>query len=91
MKEILRKIFSPVLNFFESGTGEFVYQPSHRVVLVVMGCLFTGLAGLVYVFSQGAELGYFIPVVVFGVVGLVSLVVGVLGEDRAVAKIWGSK
>ncbi|MCK4709761.1 MAG: hypothetical protein KAU21_14165 [Gammaproteobacteria bacterium] len=91
MKNKLRIICSPILNLFESGTEPFVYQPSHRVILIVMGCLFSALATMVFLFAQGADPGYLIPVLVFGAVGLVSLVVGGLGKDRAVAKIWGSK
>ena len=91
MKNQLRKLFLPILKLFESGTGSFEYRPSHRIALIVMGSLFTGLAILVFFFAQGADPAYMIPVLVFGLVGLMSLVIGVLGEDRAVAKIWGSK
>ncbi len=91
MKRQLRSIFSPVLNIFESGTEAFVYKSSHRTILVVMGCLFSGLAVLVMLYAQGEDPGYLLPAVVFGVVGLVSLLVGLIGNDRAVAKIWGSR
>lgn len=90
MKLLLRKLLSPILNVFESGDEEFAYKKSHRVILIVMGILFTGLASLVLFFAQGEELGYFIPVIVFGGVGLLCLAVGFLGTERAVAKIWGS-
>lgn len=84
-------MFSPILNIFESGDEPFVYKPSHRTILVVLGCLFSGLATLVVVFAQGEDPGYLLPVLVFGAVGLVSLLVGLIGNDRAVAKIWGSR
>jgi len=90
MKSLLRNIFSPILNLFESDTGEYLYKKSHRVVLIVMGVLFTGLATLVYVLGQGEDIGYLLPVIVFGGAGLLSLLIGILGEDRAVSKIWGS-
>jgi len=90
MKLLLRKLFSPILNIFESGNETIVYKKSHRTVLIVMGILFTGLASLVFVLAQGEELGYLIPVIVFGGAGLLSLVIGFLGNERAVAKIWGS-
>ncbi len=91
MKQILRKIFSPILNIFESGSDPFVYKPSHRTVLITMGCLFSGLATLVFFLAQGKDPGYLFPVVIFGGAGLLSLLVGLLGTDRAVSKIWGSR
>lgn len=90
MKKILRNLFSVVLAVFENGNEVYVYKKSHRIVLVVMGFMFSGLAALVFNFSQGEDVGYLIPVLVFGCIGLLSLIIGFLGEDRAVAKIWGS-
>lgn len=90
MKSLFRKLFSPILNLFESDTGEYLYKKSHRVVLIVMGILFTGLASLVYILGQGEDVTYVIPVIVFGGAGLLSLLIGILGKNRAVAKIWGS-
>jgi len=90
MKQILRTLFSPILKPFESGSDKYAYQKSHRVILIVMGFLFNGLAALVFSFSQGQERGYLLPVFVFGGLGVVSLIIGSLGNDRAVAKIWGS-
>ena len=87
---MLRNLFLPILKPFESGNGEYAYQKSHRIVLVIMGFLFSGLAALVFYFSEGQDLGYLIPVIVFGSLGGVSLIIGGLGNDRAVAKIWGS-
>ena len=75
---------------FESGNGEYVYKPSHRLVLIVMGALFTALATLVIFVAEGNGAEYFLPVVLFGGLGIVSLIIGFLGSDRAVAKIWGS-
>ena len=91
MKQTLRIIFSPILNIFESGTEEFVYKPSHRIILVFLGCLFSGLATAVFMVAQGKDPGYFLPVLIFGSVGIISLIVGLIGTDRAVAKIWGSR
>lgn len=90
MKSLFRSIFSPILNIFESGNEEYLYKKSHRVILIVMGLLFTGLASLVYVLAKGEDIGYLLPVVVFGGAGLLSLLIGFIGEDKAVAKIWGS-
>jgi len=91
MKHILRTLFSPILNLFESGTDPVVYKPSHRKILIFMGCLFSGLATAVLIFSPEGDLGYLIPVVVFGGGGLLCLLIGLIGTDRAVAKIWGSR
>ena len=56
-----------------------------------MSLMFIGLAGLVVYFMPGWQSGYGLPVVVFGGAGLLGLVVAILGEDRAVARLWGSK
>ncbi len=91
MKNQLRTLFSPLLNIFESGTEAFVYKSSHRKILVILGCLFCGLATAVFLLAQGEDPGYFLPVLIFGGAGLLSLLIGLLGTDRAVAKIWGSR
>ena len=90
MKHVLRRLFFPILALFESDTGAYDYKSSHRKVLFIMGCLFTGLATLVAFLAKGEDPGYLLPVFVFGGVGLISLIVSLIGEDRAVAKIWGS-
>jgi len=91
MKEQLRSLFSPVLNLFEKGAEPYIYKPINRKILIVMGLLFSGLAAAVLYFTPGADAGYLLPVIVFSIVGLVCLAVGFLGNDRAVAKIWGNR
>jgi hypothetical protein len=95
IKSILRSIFAPLLNFFEGGDQAYAYKPSHRLILLVMSGMFIGLAALVAAmiinFTDAAEPGYLLPVLLFGGAGSIGLVVGCLGTDRAVAKIWGSK
>ncbi len=91
IKDSIRPVFRPILNLFESSEGPYSYKPSHRVILLVMGFLFSSLAAAVLVVSGGTEIGYILPIVIFGGTGLVSFVVGFLGTDRAVAKIWGSR
>ena len=92
MKSMLRSLFSPVLKFFESGEGSYIYKKSHRVVLLCVGALFLFLAlvtlGTAMVTSQFAAV---IPLLVFLALGSVCLIIGGLANDRAVAKIWGSK
>ncbi len=92
MKNQLRNLFAPLLNPLEAGNEPYNYKPSHRTILLAIAALFSLLATLVCVFSSGGEsYGYLIPVVVFGGVASVGLIVGLLGSDRAVAKIWGNK
>ena len=90
MKQQLRRLFAPILNILEAGDEAYEYKPSHRSVLLIIGALFTGLASLVLFLAQGEDPGYMIPVLVFGGIGLLSLLVVILGTDRAVARIWGS-
>jgi hypothetical protein len=92
MKQLLRKCCSPILNGLESGDEPYVVKPLNRKILVVIGVLFLGLGSAVaYLSIDMGEVGFLIPVVVFGGVSLVTLVVGLLGSDRAVAKIWGNR
>jgi hypothetical protein len=91
VKELLRTLFSPILAIFESGDEPYHYSASHRTILIIVGILFSGLAGLVFWLVQGLELTYLLPVVVFGGIAFLSLVIGLLGSDRAVAKVWRSR
>ncbi len=92
MKQILRKIFAPVLTIFESGNEPYAIKPLSRKILIVISVLFSGLAGIVlYLMPEKADVAYFLPVVIFGGIALVGFIVGFLGTDRAVAKIWGSR
>ncbi len=91
MKDRLRLVFAPLLNLLESGDEPFQYKPLQRKVLIFIGCLFSGLSLSVLLLNDGKDPGYLLPVMVFGIAGLLSLVVGLLGTDRAVAKIWGSR
>ena len=59
--------------------------------LQAMGFIFSGLASLIFWIALGKDLEYFLAVIIFGGVGLTCLIVGFLGSDQAVAKIWGTK
>ena len=92
MKPVLRQMFKPILSIFEEQEGAFAYKPSHRLILKVVGTLFfilslASLAGWIVSGQSGA----IIPVVIFFVIGLVCMVVGFLGTDKGVAKIWNSR
>ena len=92
MKELLRKAFSPILENFESGSEEYIYKKSHRVILIIMGAIFAVLSTAVAVMASEADnIGYYIPVFIFGLVSFVILIVGLLGNERAVSSIWGNK
>lgn len=91
MKNTFRKLFAFILNPFESGSEDYIYKPSHRSILVGVGSIFVGLASIVFYMAWGKDIGYLLPVVIFGLTGLVSLIIGLLGNDRAVAKVWGSR
>lgn len=92
MKKLLRKLFSPILNIFEKGDEPYAYKSLNRKILLVIGILFLGLGSVVaYLALDMGEIGFMIPVVVFGGVSLVTLVVGLLGNERGVAKIWGNR
>lgn len=92
MKNLLQTLFSPILNLFESGENPYAYKSSHRTILVAVGSLFALLTiGVVVVGVNSEGFGFVLPACVFGGAALVSLVVGVLGSDRAVAKLWGSR
>ena len=92
MKVQLKKVFSPILNIFEKGEGDFRYKGSYRTILIAVGALFLllSLVSLVAAFYSG-ELGAWIPFIVFFSVGSVCEIVGFLGSDRAVSKIWGNR
>jgi peptidoglycan/LPS O-acetylase OafA/YrhL len=92
MKNTLRKLCQPILSPFEQGNEAYHYKPLNRKILIIIATIFSFLASLVCVLiPQDADPGYYIPVIVFGSLGVVGLVVGFLGTDRAVAKIWNNK
>lgn len=89
MKKLLRTLFSPLLNFLEAGDERYAYKPSHRAILIIMSTVFSGLSVAVFAIEQTDSYSYLIAVGVFGCLGGTGLVVGFLGKDRAVAKVWG--
>ena len=92
MKTQLRKVFWFVLRFFEKGNEPYAYKPLNRIILLVIGFLFMALSLIVFLFTSDTDgYGYLIPLVVFFSVGSVSLIVGLLGSERAVSNIWGNR
>lgn len=92
MRQLIKSVFSPILKPFEDGEGDYVYRPSHRKILIVVGALFLILSmGALAATVVTAVYGGLIPMVVFLAVGLVCEVVGLLGSDKAVARMWKSQ
>ncbi|MDU0354521.1 hypothetical protein RS130_11760 [Paraglaciecola aquimarina] len=93
MKAVLSRFFEPLLRRFETGQAPANYKESHRKALLAMGILFLILAcvSVVTAFYAGSAFGALIPALAFFCVGLVALVIGSLGSNAAVAKIWGTK
>ena len=92
MKNILTRIFWPILKLFETDKDPANYKKSHRVALNVVGVLFIflSLVSSVTAYATGG-VGSLIPVIIFFCAGLVAVVVGSLGSNGAVSKIWGTK
>ncbi len=94
MKTTLLKVFSPIVDLFEvpDDGSEYSYSPSHRKILVVMGFLFLGVTGVGIFFAiQANAMAALFPVVLFGSIGLLCLIVAGLGSDRAVSKLWRNR
>ena len=92
MKNQLRNLFAPILNLFESEDTGCNYKSSRRTILKVVGILFVLLSMAVLAAGLSADqVGSFLPFLVFFCAGSVCLIVGFLGTDQAVAKIWGNK
>ncbi|MBV1876194.1 MAG: hypothetical protein KUG79_01000 [Pseudomonadales bacterium] len=91
MKLFFRRLFQPILRRFEAGDENYIYKSSHRSILIIMSLLFSLLASLVFFFNHAGVAGYYFPVLVFGGAGMLGLIIGCLGSNRAVAKIWGSR
>lgn len=91
MRSLFRSLFAFLLAPLESGSQPYSYKASHRYITVVVGVLFSSLAAGLFFLAQGRDPGYLFPVLVFGVVGVLAIIVGLLGDDRAVAKIWGNQ
>ena len=92
MNELLIKIFWPILKFFETGEEVRGYKKSHRVVLIIVGVLFIALSmGSATIAYFMNETGALIPFAVFFSVGGVALIVGLIGSNNAVSRIWSRK
>jgi len=92
MKALMTKIFWPILRLFETNTSTENYKPSHRKILLAVGVLFFVLSIISgWAMYATAELGAILPIAIFFLAGFVSIIVGALGSDGAIAKIWGNR
>jgi len=92
MKNTLKSIFSPILNIFENNNDEFIYRSLNRKIVLFISSVFFLLAfALPAYMPQLIEMGYWFVMLVFGALGIVGLIVGLLGSDKAVAKLLGSR
>lgn len=92
MKQLFRALFRPILRHFETDEASVNYRKSHRIVLNVVGGLFLLLSfGSLFAVLYTGQYGALVPVVVFFCVGFVALVVGSLGSENAVSRIWGNR
>lgn len=90
MLTLLRTAFAFILNPLEAGNAPYAYKRSHRHVLIGVGVLALSLATGVILVGAGRDLASLFPGLVFGLGGLFALVIGLVGNDRAVAKLWGN-
>jgi len=92
MKSFFKTIFSPVLNIFEKNNDEFIYRSLNRKIVLFISVVFFLLAFALPAFMpQLFKMGYWFVMIVFGCLSLVGLIVGLLGSDKAVAKLLGSR
>lgn len=92
MRILLKKLFQPILNVFESGEEAYNYKESHRKILIIVGGLFLVLSITSAVAAVvSSQMGGLFPCLIFFLVAATCVIVGALGSNRAVAKIWGSK
>ncbi|MFE8073363.1 hypothetical protein QQM79_20080 [Marinobacteraceae bacterium S3BR75-40.1] len=92
MKDTLRNLFWPILKHFEGGEPGAHYKASYRTILNVLGSLFLflGIASLIFLTVTGLLAALF-PALAFLGIGVVALIVGTLGSDAAVARIWRNR
>lgn len=92
MKNTLKSLFSPILNIFENNNDEFIYRSLNRKIVLFISIVFSFLAFALPAYMPPLiEMGYWFVMLVFGTLSFVGLIVGILGSDKAVAKLLGSR
>lgn len=91
-KDLARRLFAPLLGPLEGGDRAYTYTPRARLILWVVGLLFLGLASALALFMPKAiDVAVYVPISIFGLVGLFAIIVAWLGSERAIAKVWGNR
>ena len=92
MKIFLLKLFNPVLSRFEEGSENSRPAKWKRPVVLIVSTILIGLAVSVPVFAPvEVRSGSWLPTIVFGSMGFIGLIVGLLGSEHAVAKLLGGR
>ena len=92
MNSLLKKLFSPVLNVFEQNNDEYITRSLNRKIVLFVSLVFALLAFALPLFMPVlVEMGYWFVMIVFGSLSAVGFIVGLLGSDKAVAKLLGSR
>ena len=92
MLVVLRKMFHPVLRHFEHNSEHCRPAKWKRPVVCLVSLILFGLAVAVpLVAPVDVRAGSWLPTIVFGFMGLVGLIVGILGSEHAVAKLLGGR
>ena len=92
MRNLMRRLFAPLLDRLEAGEGEYAYRESHRKILMGIGVLFLAVSAVsVFASVVASQPAGVFPAVVFLVLGLACEAVAFLGSDRAVARLWGGR
>ncbi len=92
IKASARQILSPILSPLEDSPKPYAYTRNSRVILWIMSVLFVALAVALAAFlPERTDSSVWIPVAVFGSLGVFGSLVAWLGTDKAVARVWGSR
>lgn len=92
LKASARQLFSPLLSPLEASRKPYAYTPKSRFVLWLMSLGFIALSvALATLLPEHTDQAVWIPVTVFGLLGLFGSLVAWLGSDKAVARVWASR
>ncbi len=92
MMQRLRKLCFPVLKHFEENSQHYRTAGWKRPVVCVVSLILLALAAAVpFVAPADVRSGAWLPTIVFGSMGCIGMIVGLLGSDHAVAKLLGGR
>lgn len=92
MLDTLKRLFDFILRHFEQNSEHCTPARWKRPIVCVLSLILLGLATAVPIVAPGdVRAGAWLPTLVFGSMGFVGLVVGLLGSQHAVAKMLGGR